>query len=251
MSPADASVAIPGEVWILPPEAQGMDKENRRHAIVAPVFSTAPGTAVYGSTSTRARDGFRSPACTVQPSPSRNGLVTATHFYPTKLAAVYADELDRRAGTLGGLDRSRLRRSLREGLGIGQGRFCDAPENRRSWRGKIVEVAPDASEGGWLRYGLVVTCHAHSECLYYQVIVPLLTSDARWDHQLDVVIAKGPLVRLLGEEGQPVVLSVPLTTTVFHRVEVTGDTGITISPVDLNRIEDSLCTYLGCHLTID
>lgn len=247
---AATPVAKSGEVWILPPEAEGMDKENRRHAIAAPVFATACGTAVYGSTSTRARDRFLSPACTVQARPAENGLVATTHFYPTKLAAVYADELERRAGTLGSVDHMRLRRSLREGLGIGQGRFCDAPENRRSWRGRIVEVVPDATEGGWLRYALVVTCHAHSGFQYYQVVVPVLTSDPKWDHPLDVVIRDGPLVRLLDDEGHPVVFAIPLTTTVFHRIEIAGDTGTTVGQLILERVEDSLCTYLHCHLPI-
>ncbi len=143
-----------------------------------------------------------------------------------------------------------MRRSLRDGLGIGQGRFCDAPEFQRSWRGKIVEIRSDATEDGWLRYALVVTCHARSAFQYYQVVVPVLTSEPDWDHPLDVVIQKGPLVHLLGDEGRPVALSIPLTTTVFHRVETAGDTGITITPSVLAQVEDSLCTYLHCHLPI-
>lgn len=189
--------------------------------------------------------------CTVQPRPASNGLVATTHFYPTKLAAVYADELERRVGALGSVDRSRLRRALREGLGMGEGRFCDSPAHRHSWRGRIIRVRPEATEGGWLRYGLVVTCHAHSACEYYQVVVPLLTSDAQWNHPLDVIVNRGPLVRLLGDDDQPVVFSIPLTTTVFHRVEVAADTGLIISPYNLQRIENALCTYLDCHPPID
>lgn len=44
--------------------------------------------------------------------------------------------------------------------------------------------------------------------------------------------------------------AIPLTTTVLHRVEIAGDTGITVTPVVLERGDDLLCTYLHCHLPI-
>lgn len=37
-----------------------------------------------------------------------------------------------RVGALGSADHSRLRRALREGLGMGEGRFCDSPAHRHS-----------------------------------------------------------------------------------------------------------------------
>jgi hypothetical protein len=249
-TPAPAPLAVPGEVWILPPEEQGNDKPDRRHAVVAPVYPRAPGTAVYGSTSPMARDRFRSPTCVVVKRPETNGLNQDTLFYPTKLSCVYADELERRVGVLDAADYNALRLRLREGLGIGTKRFCDAPEHRHSWRGRIVEVREDATPGRWLQYALVVTCHEHSAFRYYQVVVPLLTSDPALDHPLDVVVSKGPLVRLLGNGQQPVVFSIPLTTTLFHRAEVAGDPKITVSPYLLGRVEDSLCKYLDCELPI-
>lgn len=245
--PAEAAAvaAQTREVWRLLPETDA-DKPERRFVALSPVQGQDSGTFVYGSTSPYARDEKQADCCEIARSDAAGLPAKLTYFYAAQLRPVFDDGLHSRVGRLDDLQYIRLRRVLHAGLSLGEGTFRRSGAAPGSWRGRIVEVREHSTVGDWVRYGIVVTGHAHSAHRYYQAIVPIFGSDPEQNADNDIEVEGGPLCRLIGEGIQAVVLSPSLVFSVFQRDELEGGTHGHLDEGLMDQLDAELGVHLNC-----
>lgn len=235
-------------VYVIPEEARndGDDKPERRHWVAVLPSGVRNGTAVYGTKSPEAAK-RHAPHRRIspRPGPRGNGLLVPTFFYPTVVTYLQPQDLHDPRGALTNAESDPLRREMKRAFGIGEKRCGDAGVDPGTWRGKIVRVPLMIEEAHEFRYGVVLTCHAHSVQRYDQLVVPLFVSDPEADDPEHDVVSLDPHARSLLNTSDPVVWAVPAMLSIHQRRQPLRDTGKIISDDDLRRVEEVLASRFG------
>lgn len=238
----------PGVVFWLPPYGGlpgDASKNGHPHALAIRAEPDGFGILVYGSTQdTEAGGGAERHS--VKPRPhgrSPNGLPRLTHFYPGVLALREYADLPERAGYLGS-DLAGLRGKLRSALGIGEG--CAGKEGHLpgSWRGRIVELSPEAQAVLGTHLAVVVTAARYSRARSYQVVVPIYDGTGRSASAPVVSVMGERWLSRVGDEVSSALLVVPSTVSVWHeRHIVDRGSPVVVEGEVMELLDRNLCTF--------
>jgi hypothetical protein len=239
----------PGQVYYLPPELrEGPGKGDRPHLVLS---LCAPGaeTSTFAYGSTRGTDALRG-AAHVRVDPfatrfGRTGLSRPTYFYPSRLLTFAIEDLPEPAGRIVH-ELSAIRTQLRRALGIGQGATGEANARGANRRGRIAEYAPTISEELGATHCLVVTEPGYSRASLQQTTIPLLNAMEYDATPGDVLVqsTSGWQGRLF-LEVHPVLLAVPLITTVHERDGIARYTRTIVSEPTLREVDAALLLHFG------
>jgi hypothetical protein len=246
---ACAQMPGPGQVYYLPPEfREGPGKGDRPHLVLS---LCAPGaeTSTFAYGSTKATDALRGAAhVLVDPfcSPrGGTGLSRPTYFYPSRLLTFAIDDLPDPAGRI--VDElPAIRTQLRHALGIGQGVTREPNCRGANRRGRVAEYAPAISEELGATHCLVVTESRYSRTALQQTTIPILNAMLYDATPGDVVVQDTS-----GWQGrfslriQPILLAVPLITTVHERDSIARYTRTLVSDATLREVEAALVLHFG------
>lgn len=239
----------PGQVYYLPPELrEGPDKGDRPHLVLSLCLPGADtSTFAYGST--KATDALRGAAhVLVDPFPARGGrtgLSRPTYFYPSRLLTFAIEDLPEPAGRV--VDElAALRAQLRHALGIGQGVTREGNFRGMNRRGRIAEYAPSIAEELGATHGLVVTEPRYSRAGRQQTTIPLLNAMEYDATPGDVLVQN-----TAGWQGrfslqlQPVLVAVPMITSVYEREFIARYTRTIVSEATMCEVESALLLHFG------
>lgn len=239
----------PGQVYFLPPELrEGPGKGDRPHLVLS---LCAPGaeTSTFAYGSTRATDALRGAAhVRVDPSATRfgrTGLSHPTYFYPSRLLTFAIEDLPEPAGRIVH-ELAAIRMQLRRALGIGQGVTGEANARGANRRGRIAEYAPAISEDLGSTHCLVITESGYSRASLQQTTIPLLNAMEYDATPGDVMVqSTSGWQGRLSLRIQPVLLAVPLITTVHERDGIARYTRTIVSESTLRDVEAALLLHFG------
>lgn len=239
----------PGQVYFLPPELrEGPGKGDRPHLVLS---LCAPGaeTSTFAYGSTRATDALRGAAhVLVDPFATRfgrTGLSRPTYFYPSRLLTFAIEDLPEPAGRIVH-ELPAIRTRLRHALGIGQGVTGDANSRGANRRGRIAEYAPAISEDLGATHCLVVTEAGYSRASLQQTTIPLLNA-----MEYDATPGDVMVQNTSGWQGRlslkvhPVLLAVPLATTVHERDGIARYTRTLVSESTMREADAALLRHFG------
>ena len=239
----------PGQVYYLPPELrEGPGKGDRPHLVLS---LCAPGaeTSTFAYGSTKATDALRGAAhVLVDPFATRSrgtGLSRPTYFYPSRLLTFAIDDLPAPSGRI--VDElPAIRRELKRALGIGQGVTREASFRGANRRGRIAEYAPAISEELGATHCLVVTEARYSRTALQQTTIPILNAMLYDATPGDVLVENTS-----GWQGRfslrvhPILLAVPLITTVHERDSIARFTRTIVSEATMRDVEAALTLQFG------
>ena len=239
----------PGQVYYLPPELrEGPGKGDRPHLVLS---LCAPGadTSTFAYGSTKATDALRGAAHVLvdpcEPRRSGTGLSRPTYFYPSRLLTFAIDDLPEPAGCI--VDAlPAMRRQLRRALGLGQGVTHEASFRGANRRGRIAEYGPNISRELGATHGLVVTESRYSRASLQQTTIPLLNAMVYDATPGDVLVQN-----TLDWQGRfalrlhPLLLAVPMITTVHERDSIVRYTRTIVSEATMRDVEAALVLHFG------
>jgi hypothetical protein len=239
----------PGQVYYLPPELrEGPGKGDRPHLVLS---LCAPGaeTSTFAYGSTKATDALRGAAhVLVDPYATRcggTGLSRPTYFYPSRLLTFAVDDLPEPAGRI--VDElPAMRKQLKRALGLGQGVTREANGRGANRRGRIAEYTRGISRDLGATHCLVVTEARYSRSALQQTTVPLLNAMEYDATPGDVLVQSTS-----GWQGRfafqlhPVLLAVPLITTVHERDSLARYTRTIVSEATMRDVEAALMLHFG------
>ncbi|HEX6042591.1 hypothetical protein [Longimicrobium sp.] len=239
----------PGQVYYLPPELrEGPGKGDRPHLVLS---LCAPGaeTSTFAYGSTKATDALRGAAhVLVDPHMTGQrgtGLSWPTYFYPSRLLTFAVDDLPAPAGRIVH-ELPFVRQQLRRALGLGQGVTHEANVRGANRRGRIAEYRREISEDLGATHCLVVTEAAYSRTALQQTTIPLLNA-----MEFDAAPGDVLVQDTSGWQGRfalrlhPVLIAVPLVTTVHERDSIARYTRTIVSETTMREVEASLMLHFG------
>jgi hypothetical protein len=233
----------PGEVWILPPEAeQGGDFKARRHVLLTPCEDARDiGILAYASTQpTEARFGapylWVDPAATGYPN---TGFSKPTYVYPSRLTPSASEDFLRMTGRLVD-EMPHLRRLLRTALGFGTGTANNPGAAAGSWRGRVVELSATRREAIGYERAVVLTDPAYSRRRRYQIIVPIEDPREFEAGTGDVEISAGAWFQRMDPDLPGAILAVADVQSVFHVHDITRWRGVVVDEPSMNLLETAL-----------
>jgi hypothetical protein len=239
----------PGQVYYLPPELrEGPGKGDRPHLVLS---LCAPGaeTSTFAYGSTKATDALRGAAhVLVDPCATRcggTGLSRPTYFYPSRLLTFAIDDLPEPAGRVMG-ELPAIRKQLTCALGLGQGVTREANCRGANRRGRIAEYTREISQELGATHCLVVTEARYSRTALQQTTIPLLNAMEYDAAPGDVLVQSTS-----GWQGRfalqlhPVLLAVPLITTVHERDSLARYTRTIVSEATMRDVEAALMLHFG------
>jgi hypothetical protein len=233
----------PGEVWLLPPEAEeGGDPKDRRHVLLTTCDDVEDiGIFAYASTQpTEARYGA---ACVlVDPGASRHvrtGFARPSYVYLSRLVPAGSENLLRMTGRL--IDEMpHLRLLLREALGVGKGIASEVESDTGNWRGRVVRLGRSRRESIGYGYAIVVTEPRYSGRQRYQIIVPVEDLREFEPYPGDITVTRGDWFSAIASELPGVLIAVPDIQSVFHPREIDRWTGAVVDDTTMAEIESAL-----------
>lgn len=237
----------PGEVYSLPPELrEGPGKGDRPHlGLCAPGAETS--TFAYGGT--KATDALRGAAhVLVDPYAAGcggTGLSRPTYFYPSRLLTFAIDDLPEPAGRIADALPA-IRKQLGCPLGLGQGVTREPNCRGANRRGRIAESAREISRDLGATHCLVVTESRYSRTALQQTTIPLLNAMEYEATPGDVLVQSTS-----GWQGRfalrlhPVLLAVPLVTTVHERDSLARYTRTLVSEATMRDVDAALMLHFG------
>jgi hypothetical protein len=239
----------PGQVYYLPPELrEGPGKGDRPHLVLS---LCAPGadTSTFAYGSTRATDAVHGAAhVLVDPSATRfgrTGLFHATYFYPSRLLTFAIDDLPEPAGRIIH-ELPAIRAQLRRALGIGQDVTGEANSRGANRRGRIAEYTPAISEELGATHCLVVTEPRYSRAALQQTTIPLLNAMEYDATPGDVLVQNTSAWQgRFALRIHPVLLAVPLITTVHERDSIARYTRTIICEGTMRDVDAALLLHFG------
>jgi hypothetical protein len=239
----------PGQVYFLPPEfREGAGKGDRPHLVLS---LCAPGaeTSTFAYGSTKATDARRGAAhVLVDPFAARHGgtgLSRPTYIYPSRLLTYAIEDLPPPAGRIV-RELPAIRAQLRCALGLGQGVTHEAASRGANRRGRIAEYAPSISEELGATHCLVVTESRYSRTALQQTTIPILNAMEYHATPGDVMVHSTS-----GWQGrfslkvQPILLAVPMITTVHERDSIARYTRTIVSEATMREVESALVLHFG------
>jgi hypothetical protein len=239
----------PGQVYYLPPEfREGPGKGDRPHLVLS---LCAPGaeTSTFAYGSTKATDALRGAAhVRVEPRSTRfgnTGLSRPTYFYPSRLLTFAIEDLPEPAGRI--IDElSAIRRELKRALGIGQGVTGEPNCRGANRRGRIAEYAPAISEELGATHCLVITEAGYSRAALQQTTIPLLNAMEYDATPGDVLVQNTSAWQgRFALRVHPILLAVPLITTVHERDSIVRYTRTIVSADTMRDVEAALLLHFG------
>lgn len=239
----------PGQVYYLPPAfREGPGKGDRPHLVLS---LCAPGaeTSTFAYGSTRATDALYGAAhVRVDPAATRfgaTGLSRPTYFYPSRLLTFAVDDLPEPAGRVVH-ELAAIRTQLRRALGIGQGVTREPSFRGASRRGRIAEYASSISADLGATHCLVVTEPGYSRAGLQQTTIPLLNAMEYEATPEDVVVQSTAAWQgRLALGAHPVLLAVPLVTTVHERGSLARYTRTLVSESTMREVDAALLLHFG------
>jgi hypothetical protein len=239
----------PGQVYYLPPELrEGPGKGDRPHLVLS---LCAPGaeTSTFAYGSTKATDALRGAAhVLVNPHAARcggTGLSRPTYFYPSRLLTFAIDDLPQPAGRI--VDElPAIRAQLRRALGLGQGVTRESNFRGANRRGRIAEYARAISQDLGATHCLVVTESRYSRTALQQTTIPLLNAMEYDAAPGDVLVQNTSAWQGRFALGfHPVLVAVPLITTVHERDSLARYTRTIVSEATMRAVEAALLLHFG------
>lgn len=239
----------PGQVYYLPPELrEGPGKGDRPHLVVS---LCAPGaeTSTFAYGSTRDTDALRGAAhVLVNPFATRcggTGLSRPTWFYPARLLTYAIEDLPEPAGRIVG-ELPAIRRALRRALGIGEGVTSEANCRGANRRGRIAEYVPSLAKELGATHCLVVTEARYSRQSLQQTTIPILNAMEYDASPGDVLVQntsawQGRFALRL----HPILLAVPLITTVHERDSLARYTRTIVCESTMRDVAAALVLHFG------
>lgn len=239
----------PGEVYYLPPELrEGPGKGDRPHLVMS---LCAPGaeTSTFAYGSTKATDALRGAAhVLVDPYATGcggTGLSRPTYFYPSRLLTFAIEDLPEPAGRIV-RELPAMRNQLRCALGLGQGVTREGNSRGANRRGRIAEYAHGISRDLGATHCLVVTEARYSRNALQQTTIPLLNAMEYDATPGDVLVQSTS-----GWRGRfalrlhPILLAVPMITTVHERDSLARYTRTIVSEAAMRDVEAALILHFG------
>lgn len=239
----------PGQVYFLPPELrEGPGKGDRPHLVLS-LCAEGAETSTFAYGSTRATDAVHG-AAHVRVDPystryDRSGLSRPTYFYPSRLLTFAIEDLPAPAGRI--IDElAAIKRELRRALGLGQGVTSEANHRGANRRGRIAEYAPAIAEELGASHCLVITEERYSRAGYQQTTIPILNAMEYDASPGDVLVAHtGAWRGRLPSLTQPVLLAVPMITSVYERDSLARYTRTVVSETTMRDVETALAFHFG------
>lgn len=244
-------MSSPGDVYFLPPvDGERLDllKGDRPHVLLnADADRTGFATLAYASTKeTEAVWG----AAHLFVDPDREGrretgLSRPTYVYPSRLISYELGDLPERSGRLI-RPLPLLRRTLAAALGLGTGVTKEPNRRGANRRGRIAQLADDASELLGTTTAVVVTEPAYSRTSRYQTLVPILSATEFEPADLDVVVRNPGWP---GSDGtiEDALLAVSLVASVFDPSVISGYRDHVLDSLAMRRLDEALRS----HFTIE
>lgn len=238
-----------GHVYYLPPEfREGPGKGDRPHLVLS---LCAPGaeTSTFAYGSTRATDAVNGAAhVRVDPfaTPFRGtGLSRPTCFYPSRLLTYAIEDLPEPCGRV--IDElPAIQRQLMRALGLGQGVTREASYRGANRRGRIAEYAPAISEDLGATHCLVVTDPRYSRTALQQTTIPLLDAMQYDPSPGDVLVGNTSAWQgRFSLRVHPILLAVPLITSVHERDSLARYTRTIVSEDTMREVETALVLHFG------
>lgn len=238
-----------GQVYFLPPElCEGPGKGDRPHLVLS-LCPPGAETSTFAYGSTRATDALNGAAhVLVDPSATRfrrTGLSRPTYFYPSRLLTFAIEDLPEPAGRI--VDElPAIRTQLRRALGIGRGVTHELSCRGANRPGRIAEYAPAISEELGATHCLVVTEPGYSRAALQQTTIPLLNAMEYDATPGDVLVQETS-----GWQGRfslkihPILLAVPMITTVHERGSLARWTRTLVSESTMCDVDMALLLHFG------
>ncbi|HST61008.1 MAG TPA: hypothetical protein VLK84_20055 [Longimicrobium sp.] len=239
----------PGQVYYLPPEfREGPGKGDRPHRVLS---LCAPGaeTSTFAYGSTRATDAVNGAAhVRVDPFGTRYGgagLSRPTYFYPSRLLTFAIEDLPEPSGRIIH-ELPAIRQQLVQALGMGQGVTREASYRGANRRGRIAEYTPAISEDLGATHCLVVTDGRYSRTALQQTTIPILNAMQYGATAGDVLVENTSSWQgRFSLRVHPILLAVPLITSVHERDSLARYTRTIVSEDTMCQVEAALMLHFG------
>jgi hypothetical protein len=239
----------PGQVYFLPPELrEGPGKGDRPHLVLS-LCAEGADTSTFAYGSTKPTDAVHGAAhVRVDPHATRygrSGLSRPTYFYPSRLLTFAIEDLPDPAGLI--IDElPAIRQELRRALGLGQGVTSEANQRGANRRGRIAEYAPVIAEELGASHCLVITEGRYSRAGFQQTTIPILNAMEYDASPGDVLVAHtGAWRGRTPALTQPVLLAVPMITSVYERDSLARYTRTVVSETTMADVETALAFHFG------
>ncbi|HET7463816.1 MAG TPA: hypothetical protein VFJ82_21350 [Longimicrobium sp.] len=239
-------MAIPGEVFYLPPHAdEPTGKGKRPHVLLNRCTpSTELATLGYGSTQpTDAAFGAEHVYVGSHDVAHRgSGLIRPTYVYTSRLVSALPERLRHPAGSLR-IALPAIRASLVRALGLGMGVTRESNVRGANRRGRVVALAEHAATEWGTNHALVVTNPEYSRYGYRQTLVPLLSG--RFEtFEPDVVLHDSAWLGPLSDLYSEAILAVPSVATVYLPRDIDAFLDL-VSPAQImDQVDRALVAYL-------
>lgn len=237
----------PGLVYYLPPEfREGPGKGDRPHLVVS-LCPPGAETSTFAYGSTKETDAVHGAAhVLVDPAATRyrrTGLSRPTYFYPSRLLTFAVDDLPEPSGRVIN-ELLAVKTELRRALGLGQGVTRDANVRGANRRGRIAEYAPAIAAELGASQCLVVTEPAYSRSGFQQTTIPILSALEYDASPGDVLVSHtGEWSGRLASHAQPLLLAVPMITSVYERDSLARYCRTVVSDATMREVEASLALH--------
>jgi hypothetical protein len=237
----------PGQVYFLPPELrEGPGKGNRPHLVLS-LCAEGAETSTFAYGSTKATDAAQGAAhVLVDPHSTRyrrSGLSAPTYFYPSRLLTFAIEDLPEPAGRIIS-ELPAIKQELRRALGLGQGVTMEANCRGANRRGRIAEYAPAIADELGASHCLVVTEGGYSRAGLQQTTVLMLSAIEYDATPGDVLVAHtGTWRGRLPMHAQPILLAVPMITSVFERDSLARYTRTVVGEATMRDVETALTLH--------
>lgn len=239
----------PGQVYYLPPELrEGPGKGDRPHLVLS-LCPPGAETSTFAYGSTRATDAING-AAHVRVDPfatpfGGTGLSRATYFYPSRLLTFAVDDLPEPSGRIIH-ELPAIRQQLVEALGLGQGVTREGSYRGANRRGRIAEYAASIAEDLGATHCLVVTDARYSRAALQQTTIPLLDAMQYDAAPGDVLVENTSAWQgRLSLRVHPILLAVPLITSVHERDSLARYTRTIVSEQTMREVETALTFQFG------
>lgn len=238
----------PGQVYYLPPELrEGPGKGDRPHLVLSLCTEDSEvATFAYGST--KATDAAHGAAhVLVDPfatSYRGTGLAQPTYFHPSRLLTFAVADLPQPSGRI--IDEfPAIRRQLRVALGLGEGVTTERNRRGANRRGRLAEYAPwIAGELGTSRC-VVITEPGYSRASLQQITIPILDPAKYEAVPGDIVIHRTDWLTGAFSSAGPLILAVPMITSVYERDSLGRYAQAVISDSAMREVEIALALHFG------
>lgn len=239
----------PGLVYYLPPEfCEGPGKGDRPHLVVS-LCPPGAETSTFAYGSTKGTDAVHGAAhVLVDPSATRygrTGLSRPTYFYPSRLLTFAIDDLPEPSGRVIH-ELPAVKTELRHALGLGQGVTRDANVRGANRRGRIAEYAPAIAAELGASQCLIVTEAPYSRSGFQQTTIPILSALEYDASPGDVLVSHtGGWTGRLAGHAQPMLLAVPMITSVYERDSLARYCKTVVCESTMRDVEAALTLHFG------